>query len=159
MAKTESDILQLDAWGQTAVQETNGAPRIQSGIVVVSLLLLVAGALYLGRFVTPTQAAIYLVAGVLGLGLYHAHYGFTSSFRSFLVRGRGVGLRAQMVMFLIANFLFLPLLIRGHALGHTVTGYVSPVGLSVLVGSFLFGIGMQLGDGCASGSLYHTAWR
>ncbi|SDW91461.1 hypothetical protein SAMN04489725_12023 [Alicyclobacillus hesperidum] len=156
MAKTESNILQLDAFGYAAEKEINGAPRIQVSVVLASLLLLIAGALYLGQVVTISQAFIYLISGVLGLGLYHAHYGFTSSFRRFLVHGRGVGLRAQMVMFLITNLLFLPLLIQGHALGHTITGYVSPVGLSVLIGSFLFGIGMQLGDGCASGSLYHT---
>jgi hypothetical protein len=31
---------------------------------------------------------------------------------------------------------------------------VSPAGTSVVVGAFLFGIGMQLGGGCASGTLY-----
>jgi uncharacterized membrane protein YedE/YeeE len=31
---------------------------------------------------------------------------------------------------------------------------VSPVGLPVIVGAFLFGVGMQLGGGCASGTLY-----
>ena len=31
---------------------------------------------------------------------------------------------------------------------------MSPVGVSVMVGAFIFGIGMQLGGGCASGTLY-----
>jgi uncharacterized membrane protein YedE/YeeE len=35
-----------------------------------------------------------------------------------------------------------------------VRGTVAPVGVSVLVGAFLFGVGMQLGGGCASGTLY-----
>lgn len=61
-----------------------------------------------------------------------------------------------MVMILIANILFLPLLMRGEVLGHRVTGYVFPVGLSVAAGAFLFGVGMQLADACASGTLYHT---
>jgi uncharacterized membrane protein YedE/YeeE len=30
---------------------------------------------------------------------------------------------------------------------------VSPVGISVVVGAFMFGVGMQLGGGCASGTL------
>src|SRR5206468_8530215 len=33
-------------------------------------------------------------------------------------------------------------------------GSVSPVGVSVIAGAFLFGVGMQLGGGCASGTLY-----
>src|SRR3984893_8544489 len=61
-----------------------------------------------------------------------------------------------MVMFIIVNLLFLPVLLHSTIFGHVVKGNVSPVGLSVLVGSILFGIGMQLGDGCASGTLYHT---
>jgi uncharacterized membrane protein YedE/YeeE len=31
---------------------------------------------------------------------------------------------------------------------------VSPAGTSVIIGAFMFGIGMQLGGGCASGTLY-----
>src|SRR5699024_8499 len=51
------------------------------------------------------------------------------------------------------------LLIIGLLLGYTffgseVSGFVSPVGVSLLVGAFIFGIGMQLGGGCASGTLY-----
>jgi hypothetical protein len=61
-----------------------------------------------------------------------------------------------MIMFILTNLLFLPLLLQGSLFGHKIAGNVSPVGLSVLVGSILFGIGMQLGDGCASGTLYHT---
>jgi len=87
--------------------------------------------------------------------LYHAHFGFTSAFRRFLNEGRGDGIRAQMVMLLVASVLFLPLLTGGSFLGKSVTGFVSPVGTSLLVGAFLFGIGMQVADGRASGTLFH----
>ena len=36
-------------------------------------------------------------------------------------------------------------------------GEYGAVGVSVLVGAFLFGLGMQLGGGCASGTLYTAA--
>src|SRR6185436_3522846 len=39
-------------------------------------------------------------------------------------------------------------------LGQEVRGAVAPLGLSVIIGAFLFGVGMQLGGGCASGTLY-----
>jgi len=35
-------------------------------------------------------------------------------------------------------------------------GYVAPITLGLLIGSFLFGLGMQLGGSCASGTLYAT---
>lgn len=128
-------------------------PSVNRRITLITLMFFILGFFFLGNTVSYKQASLYLIAGVLGLALYHAHYGFTSSFRHFLVSGRGVGIRAQMIMFFMANLLFLPLLLG--AAGNTVAGSVSPVGLSVLIGAFIFGIGMQLGDGCASGTLYH----
>lgn len=121
-----------------------------------ALILLVAGAIFLARTISVTQMWIYIVAGVLGLALYQAHYGFTSSWRHFIEARKSDGIRAQMLLFLIVNILYLPLLIHGSFLGHKVGGYVSPVGLSLVVGAFLFGVGMQIADGCASGTLYHT---
>jgi uncharacterized membrane protein YedE/YeeE len=127
--------------------------RVNRWITSITLLLFIAGFFFLGNSVSYKQASLYLIAGVLGLTLYHAHYGFTSSFRSFLESGRGIGIRAQMILFLAANLLFLPLLLGIG--GSHAAGFVSPVGMSVLIGSFIFGIGMQVGDGCASGTLYH----
>ena len=122
-------------------------------ITIFTLAIFVLGFFFLGSTVSYKQASLYLIAGMLGLALYHAHYGFTSAFRVFLTHGRGVGIRAQMILFLIANLLFLPVLMG--VFGNQATGYVSPVGMSVLFGAFIFGIGMQIGDGCASGTLYH----
>ncbi|MEX6506519.1 YeeE/YedE family protein [Jiella sp. M17.18] len=99
-------------------------------------------------------AALFVVGLALGLVLYHAAFGFTSAWRSFARDGRGRGLRAQMVMMAIAVVLFFPALAAGTLFGIPVHGFVSPVSLSVLVGAFMFGLGMQLGGGCASGTLY-----
>src|SRR6059058_2274914 len=59
-----------------------------------------------------------------------------------------------MLMLAAASIVFFPALGAGHLLGQAVRGSVSPVGISVVVGAFLFGVGMQLGGGCASGTLY-----
>jgi uncharacterized membrane protein YedE/YeeE len=86
--------------------------------------------------------------------LYHAAFGFTSAWRRAITAGRGDGLRAQMLMLALTCAVFFPLLGQGAIFGQTLRGSVSPVGVSVLAGAFLFGIGMQLGGGCASGTLY-----
>jgi len=130
--------------------------QIQKTGIIITLALFVLGFFYLSQSISLTQALLYLVAGVLGIGLYHARYGFTSSYRNFIVARKGAGIRAQMIMFLIANILFLPIILHGTILGHAVSASVYPVGLSVLAGSVMFGVGMQLGDACASGTLYHT---
>jgi uncharacterized membrane protein YedE/YeeE len=100
------------------------------------------------------QAALYVVGALLGVALYHAAFGFTSAWRVFIADGRGAGLRAQMLMLAVGVALFFPALSNGTLFGTHVTGLVSPAGTSVVVGAFIFGIGMQLGGGCASGTLY-----
>ncbi len=51
------------------------------------------------------------------------------------------------------SLLFVPALASRHLFGTPVRGAVSPVGIGVVVGAFLFGVGMQLAGACASGTL------
>ncbi|NIA53880.1 YeeE/YedE family protein [Massilia sp. TW-1] len=120
----------------------------------VSLLLILLGAWYLAQTVDTKHAALFVVGALPGLALYHAAFGFTSAWRVFIADGRGAGLRAQMIMLAVGVALFFPALSAGTLFGNPVSGLVSPAGMSVVVGAFLFGIGMQLGGGCASGTLY-----
>src|ERR1700712_2148697 len=120
----------------------------------IAPLLILAGALYLAQTVNGRQAALYIVGALLGVTLYHAAFGFTSAWRVFIADRRGAGLRAQMVMLAVGVGLFFPALAAGSLFGMPVTGLVSPAGTSVVFGAFIFGIGMQLGGGCASGTLY-----
>jgi len=99
-------------------------------------------------------AALMAVGLAAGWVLYHAAFGFTSSWRVFITERRGEGLRAQMLMLAVTTAIFVPLIAQGEILGMPVRGSVAPVALSGAVGAFLFGIGMQLGGGCASGTLY-----
>src|SRR5215467_149463 len=130
------------------------APRINSAVVIFASALMAAGALALADYYTWRQGALFLLGGGLGLVLYHALFGFTSAWRVFIADGRGAGLRAQMLMLAVAVVLFFPALAHGTLIGQPVHGEFGAVGVSVSVGAFLFGLGMQLGGGCASGTLY-----
>lgn len=92
----------------------------------------------------------------MGIALYHASFGFTTAWRRFISERRGSGLRGQMIMLAVAVCLFFPVLAEGSLFGHDARGFVRPLGFSVLVGAFIFGIGMQIGNGCASGNLFHS---
>ncbi len=129
-------------------------PSVKSLPLLAAGLLLTSGAWYLADTVSGKQSALYLIGALMGATLYHAAFGFTSSWRVFIADGRGAGLRAQMLMLAVACALFFPALAAGSLFGNPVTGLVAPVGVSVAVGAFIFGIGMQLGGGCASGTLY-----
>ncbi|MCK7474862.1 MAG: YeeE/YedE family protein [Rhodopseudomonas palustris] len=61
----------------------------------------------------------------------------------------------QLLMIAAAALLFLPALDIGSVASQPVRGFVFPARYTaVALGAFLFGIGMQLGGGCASGALY-----
>lgn len=102
------------------------------------------------------QAVLYLLGIALGVTLLHARFGFTSAFRRLVSVGNVQGIQAHMIMLAVATTLFAIILGTGFSFtGVTPSASVSPVGVSILVGSFVFGIGMQMGNGCASGTLYN----
>jgi uncharacterized membrane protein YedE/YeeE len=127
---------------------------INGKVTAIALALLVGGAVALAYVFAWRQGALYLLGGALGLTLYHALFGFTSAWRVFISDRRGTGLRAQMIMLAIAVLLFFPALDHGTLFGQPVRGEYGAVGVGMLTGAFLFGLGMQLGGGCASGTLY-----
>lgn len=116
--------------------------------------LIILGALMVGVVFDASNGLLMLVGGLLGMVLYHAAFGFTAAWRVFITERKGRGLRAQMVMLAVAVVLFFPALEAGSLLGTSVYGFVAPIGVSVIVGAFIFGVGMQLGGGCASGTLF-----
>lgn len=122
--------------------------------LLFTLAVILLGVVYLGVEVTPRQAVLFLVGVGAGLVLYHAAFGFTSAWRVFIADGRGAGLRAQMLMLAITCAVFFPLLAAGEFFGQPLRPSLNPANLSVVVGAFIFGVGMQLGGGCASGTLY-----
>ena len=102
-------------------------------------------------------AWLFLTGTALGVVLYLSAFGFTGAFRVLLADGRSAGFRAQMIMLGAACLMFFPAFGAGSLWGHPVVGFASPVGISAAVGSVLFGVGMQLGGGCASGTLFPSA--
>lgn len=140
----------------TQITATAPAPpvNLDKGPVIFVALALVLGALAIGEAISPRQAVLFVIGGLLGLTLYHASFGFTGGWRRFVVERRGNAIRAQMLMIAAASVVFIPLLALGSANGQALVGAFAPVGVSVLVGAAMFGLGMQLGGGCGSGTLF-----
>ncbi len=126
---------------------------VQRTVAAAGVLALLLGSLALG-IAQWRLGVLFAVGGLLGITLYHAAFGFTSAYRRAILARDVSGVTAQLVMLGLAMVLFAPVLAEGEALGRGVSGAVAPVGVQVAVGSFLFGLGMQLGGGCGSGTLY-----
>lgn len=129
--------------------------RINYVPLVCALLILAAGVDYLGEVQGWRQASLWIVGALLGVSLYHASFGFTQAWRAFVADRRGAGLRAQMFMLALGVVVFYPFIAQGSLFGQHVSGIVAPASLSVVLGAFIFGIGMQLGGGCSSGTLFN----
>ncbi len=123
-------------------------PAPQSRTLTVLLALVAALAVGVAGY-GWRHSALALVGVLFGISLYHASFGFASSYRQLLLRGDGRGVLAQVLMLSLATLLFAPLLISGVG-----RGAVAPLALQAVIGAFMFGIGMQLGSGCACGTLY-----
>ena len=116
-------------------------PALAALLVLAPLAALAAGQ-------GARQAGLFAIALGLGAALVLASFSFAGGFRRLLAEGRGAGFRAQLVLIGLTACLFAPLLAEGVG-----RGFVFPAGLALLLGAFLFGIGMQIGGGCGSGTL------
>lgn len=139
---------------------TLSAPAPQPAWTFDRTPLLVAGLTLLFGFVLITllvdlrQGGLFLIGGALGATLFHGSFGFTGGWRRMVVERRGRSMRAQMLMIGVAALAMIPLVAAGNVGGQALVGALAPVGVSVLLGAAIFGLGMQLGGGCGSGTLF-----
>ncbi|MEM9725339.1 MAG: YeeE/YedE family protein, partial [Pseudomonadota bacterium] len=97
----------------------------------------------------PRLPAAALLGVAAGVALYHASFGFTGAWRRLQRERRGAGVRAQALLLAVLCTASFPLIASGQ------TGaWVFPVGLASVLGAAMFGLGMQLGGGCGSGTLF-----
>jgi uncharacterized membrane protein YedE/YeeE len=120
----------------------------QKSVTLIGAGLLLLGALALGAD-SWRHGALLVIGALLGMSLYHGAFGFTSAYRRAMAARDVSGVVAQLVMLGAAMLLFAPLLATGYR-----SGAVAPASVQVALGSFMFGLGMQLGGGCGSGTLY-----
>lgn len=124
-------------------------PLIGVAVVAVTLVAVV-GSRHEAKF------AVLLTLGLgLGLALFHARFGFASGWRQLVAVGNGAGVRAHALLLGTAATLSMLLLASGTGLfGSAPQPAGGQIGVALLLGSFLFGLGMQLGGACASGTLF-----
>jgi uncharacterized protein len=143
--------------------EASTEPPPQARVVVIGILaaLLLGGIIHSQSGQVPT--ILFGLGLALGFVLFHSRFGFTSAWRQLVAVRQGKALRAHMLMLAVACTLFAPILANGVGF-HDVAALptLAPIGFGIFVGSFMFGVGMQLGGSCASGTLFaigsgHTA--
>lgn len=126
-------------------------------VVTLALAAILFISLFLQNSFDLKQAVLFLVGVGLGVSLMHALFGFTGGWRMMIVKRRSGGVRAQIILIGLSAILFFPVL--GAVFPDIkASGALGPFSVSVLVGAFLFGVGMQMGGGCGSGTLFTVGW-
>ena len=124
-----------------------------SHVATVAVLAILAISLLVENDVGNRHALLFLTGVGLGIVLLHAAFGFTGGWRRLYLSGESRVVRAQILLIALTSLLFFPLL-GGVVPGLGVNSASGLFGVTVLVGAFLFGIGMQLAGGCGSGTLF-----
>ncbi|MEL6479305.1 MAG: YeeE/YedE family protein [Pseudomonadota bacterium] len=133
---------------------------MQKTPLIVSLLALagLAAATFWIRGGLAGDGATYAAGAVLGafagFALYHAAFGFTGAWRRLVRERRGHGVRAQLLLLALTCAVTFPLIGYEDLTGWNMHPVIISMGLSSAIGAFVFGAGMQLGGGCASGTLF-----
>ena len=135
-------------------QKIPSQSRIDKSGLILGMTLLICGLIFLLISYSLKHSLLLIIGFGLGVSLYHAAFGFTGSWRNYIIEKKGNGIRSQLFAIALAILLILPFLDSESLFGSKIVGTFGPIGISVVVGSFLFGIGMQLGGGCGSGTLY-----
>ena len=96
------------------------------------------------------SAALVVLGFALGVAFLKAEFSFTAAWRRFLVKGEAGGLLAVLLLIAVASIVIVPVAALVPGFG----GAIAPIGPSLVIGALVFGIGMQLANGCGSGTLY-----
>jgi uncharacterized membrane protein YedE/YeeE len=116
---------------------------------------IIAFALYL-NFAKSGELAMYWVVGIcFGFILRRASFCFTASMRDPYLTGSTSVTRAVLIAFAITSIGFTAIKYGYFRMGLPIPGmsYVVPISVATGVGAFIFGIGMVIAGGCASGTL------
>jgi uncharacterized membrane protein YedE/YeeE len=134
----------------TLSSPVSAAPRLDWPFLIAAVLgaaVLIALVVLDGQ---PASAGLIIGGFALGAAFLKTEFSFTAAWRRFLVKGEAGGLLAALLLIAVAACVIVPVAALVPGFG----GAIAPIGPSLIVGAFVFGIGMQLGNGCGSGTLY-----
>jgi len=128
-------------------------PQVPVVLAGIGVALALGGYIFLQSGQVP--GLLFVIGLALGLVLFNSRFGFTSAWRQLVAVRQGKALRAHMLMLATACILFAPILANQVSFKDVpVAPSLAPIGWGLFVGAFLFGVGMQLGGSCASGTLF-----
>jgi len=100
--------------------------------------------------IATRQALLFVVGIGMGAALAGARFGFTTGWRQLIEDRDPRGVSGQVLLLGLGALMAMPLMSSFPEL----KAALGPPSVSLLLGAFVFGITMQIADGCGSGTLY-----
>lgn len=121
-------------------------------------IALLAGIFAIGIYLATISAKLslfWIVGNCFGFILQKSRFCFTASMRDPYLTGSTSVTRAVLIAFAITSIAFTAIKYGAHLKGLPIPGQgsVTPISLATAVGAFIFGIGMVIAGGCASGTV------
>lgn len=126
--------------------------QLPIGIAVITILIIIGILLS----VISAKLGLFWVIGLcFGFILQKSRFCFTASMRDPYLTGSTSLTRAVLIAFAVTSIGFTVIKYFAFSNGLPIPGqsYVVPISFATAVGAFMFGIGMVIAGGCASGTL------
>lgn len=146
------------AGGTSSIRRSSSRTRKpkKSQIPWAVLVLIVMVALSIIAFsVSPTLGFFWLTGSAFGFILQKARFCFTASMRDPYLTGGTSLTKAVLTALAVTSIGFWAIKYGAFTAGLPIPGqaYVVPVSFATVIGGIIFGIGMVIAGGCASGTL------
>lgn len=150
---TESKITRISSSRARARKPKKSRLRLGVALAVVAIALVAFG-VYLAA-VDTRLVLLWLIGLSFGFILQKSRFCFTASVRDPSLTGGTSLTKAVLIAFAITSVGFVAMQYGAHVRGLPMpgAGFIAPISLATVVGAFMFGIGMVIAGGCASGTL------
>jgi len=150
---TESKITRISSSRARARKPKKSRLRLGVALAVVAIALVAFG-VYLAA-VDTRLVLLWLIGLSFGFILQKSRFCFTASVRDPSLTGGTSLTKAVLIAFAITSVAFVAMQYGAHVRGLPMpgAGFIAPISLATVVGAFMFGIGMVIAGGCASGTL------
>ena len=133
-------------------QSTQSGQDTKTDYLVI-LILAIAGFIVAGLVSLDTGGRgviLFTLGALLGASFLFFQYGFASGWRLLITQGDTRPMGYHFLLVGLCSLVSLPV----SFLDLGASGSLAPISISLIMGSFIFGIGMQLANGCGSGVLF-----
>lgn len=146
---------------KSAAERAPRAPRAprkkkknQIPIGILVLLVVIGVAVWLSQK-SGTLSMFWIFGCSFGYVLQRSRFCFTAAFRDPCITGSTTVTKAVLIAFAITTVGFTAIKYGSFVTTGNIPGqsYIMPISLALIVGGILFGIGMVIAGGCASGTL------